>query len=141
MHHTQPECPIHSNGGAGHDNNFPLCILIPLVNPALNVLDKGESNGRNGPVEIYVCGVLIEMGVRKVIMKRQISCIFSTSIQSAPYRRLVLFTTQSTDCERSRAHLGPGYQSPNAWSTNWDHSHNAQYFNPKQWVQPFEESS
>src|SRR5258707_3530269 len=116
MQQTAPVCPIHSNCGAGHDNSFPLCNLIPLVNHALNVLDKGESNGRNGPVEIYVCGVLIEMGVRKVIMKRQTSCIFSTSIQSAPYRRLVLFTIQSTDRERSRAHLVPGYQSPNAWS-------------------------
>ena len=37
------------------------------------IVDKGEFEGRNGPVEIYVCGVLIEMGVRKMIIKRETS--------------------------------------------------------------------
>ena len=36
----------------------------------LKIVDNGDFEGRNGPVEIYVCGVLIEMGVRKMIMKR-----------------------------------------------------------------------
>ena len=66
-------CPIHSNGGAGHDNNFPFCILMVFVNDVLKVVDKGDSEGRNGPVEIYVCGVLIERGAWKVMMKRQMS--------------------------------------------------------------------
>ena len=43
------------------------------VNHVLKVVDKGDSEGRNGPVEIYVCGVLIERGVWKVMMKRQMS--------------------------------------------------------------------
>ena len=36
----------------------------------LKIVNKGDFDGRNGPVEIYVCGVLMEMGVRKMIMKR-----------------------------------------------------------------------
>jgi len=28
-------CPIHCNGGAGHDNNFPLRILMDFVNRVL----------------------------------------------------------------------------------------------------------
>src|SRR5260370_36620668 len=96
MQMTAPLCPIHSNGGAGHDNNFPLCIFMPIVNPALNVRDKPESDGRKGPVEIYVCGVLIEMGVRKVRMNRQTSFIFSTSVESAPYPKLVSLNPQLT---------------------------------------------
>jgi len=51
MQVTGPECPIHSNGGSGHDNNFPLCIWMPLVKCVLNIVDKGDSEGRNGPVE------------------------------------------------------------------------------------------
>ena len=70
---TASVCPIHCNGGAGHDNNFPLCILMVLVNHVLKIVDKGVSEGRKGPVEIYVCGVLIERGAWKVIMKRQMS--------------------------------------------------------------------
>ena len=35
----------------------------------LKIIDNGDSEGRNGPVEIYVCGVLTEMGVRKTVMK------------------------------------------------------------------------
>ena len=66
-------CPIHCNGGAGHVNNLPLCILMVLLNHVPKVVDKGESEGRKGPVEIYVCGVLIERGVWKVMMKRQVS--------------------------------------------------------------------
>ena len=45
-------CPVHSDGGGGHDNNFPLCTLMPLVNTVLKKIDKGESKGRKGPVEI-----------------------------------------------------------------------------------------
>ena len=66
-------CPIHCNGGAGHDNSFPLCILMVLVNHVPKMVDKGESEGRKGPVEIYVCGVLIERGIWKVMIKRQVS--------------------------------------------------------------------
>jgi len=40
------------------------------VKYVLKIVNKGDFDGRNGPVEIYVCGVLIEMGVRKMIMKR-----------------------------------------------------------------------
>ena len=46
------ECPVHCNGGAGHDNSFPLCTLMDLVNHLLNVIDKGDCEGRKGPVEI-----------------------------------------------------------------------------------------
>ena len=42
---------------------------MPLMKYVLNIFDKGDSEGRNGPVEIYVCGVLIEMGVRKTVIK------------------------------------------------------------------------
>ena len=66
-------CPTHCNGGVGQDNNFPLCILIVLVNHVLKMVDKGDSEGRKGPVEIYMCGVLIEMGIWKVMTKRQMS--------------------------------------------------------------------
>ena len=68
-----PACPIHDNGGAGHDDNLPLTTLIPLVNLVLKVFDKVERKGRKGWVERYVCGALIEMGVRKAMMKRQMS--------------------------------------------------------------------
>ena len=73
MELTGSECPIHRNGGTGHDNNFPLCILMVLVNPWPKVPDKCDCEGRKGPVEIYMCGVLIEMGVWKVMIKRQTS--------------------------------------------------------------------
>ena len=59
----QLTCPIHVNGGAGHDDDLPLTTLIPLVNLALKVFDKVERKGRKGRVERYVCGALIEMGV------------------------------------------------------------------------------
>ena len=65
-----PVCPIHSNGGAGHDTNFPLFTTIPLVNSASKVFDRCDCEGRKGRVEIYVCGALIERGVRKVMIKR-----------------------------------------------------------------------
>ena len=67
---TAEVCPIHCNGGAGHDTNFPLCILMDLGSHVLKIVDKGDSEGRKGPVEIYVCGVLIERGAWKVVMKR-----------------------------------------------------------------------
>jgi len=52
MQFTPRVCPIHFNGGAGHDNNFPLCILIPLVNHLLKMVDKCDSTGKKGCVEI-----------------------------------------------------------------------------------------
>jgi len=45
-------CPVHRNGGAGHENNFPVFILIALVNLVLKMVDKGDCEGRKGPVEI-----------------------------------------------------------------------------------------
>jgi len=39
---TVSECPIHCNGGAGHENNFPRCTLMALVNHLLKMLDKGD---------------------------------------------------------------------------------------------------
>ena len=62
-------CPVHINGGAGHDASFPTRIFMALVNSLLNIFDKGDCEGRNGPVEIYRCGVLKETGVWKVIRK------------------------------------------------------------------------
>jgi len=59
-----------------------------LVNRLPKMLDKGDCEGRKGPVEIYVCGVLIEIGVWKVMMKRQTSWILSTTIESAFYINL-----------------------------------------------------
>ena len=49
---TLLRCPLHRKGGTGHDNDFPLCILIALVNRVLNIIDNGDSDGRNGCVEI-----------------------------------------------------------------------------------------
>jgi len=49
---TPPLCPIHFDGGSGHDNNFPLRIWMPLVKYVLNTVDKGDFEGRNGAVEI-----------------------------------------------------------------------------------------
>jgi len=40
------------------------------VKCVLKIVDNGDFDGRNGPVEIYACGVLLEMGVRKMIIKR-----------------------------------------------------------------------
>ena len=69
MQFTKELCPIHCNGGAGHDNFFPLCTLMALVNLVPKIVDKRDCDGRNGPVEMYVCGALMEMGVWKVMMK------------------------------------------------------------------------
>jgi len=66
-------CPAHDTGGAGHDDNLPLTTSMALVNLVLKVFDKVERRGKKGRVEIYVCGALIEMGVRKAMMKRQTS--------------------------------------------------------------------
>jgi len=66
-------CPIHSNGGSCHDDDLPLTTLMALVNLVLKVFDKVERKGKKGRVERYVCGALIEMGVRKAMMKRQTS--------------------------------------------------------------------
>src|SRR5260370_28066149 len=88
MHSTYLLCPIHSNGGAGHDNNFPRCTFMALINPILKMVDKLECDGRNGRVEMYVCGVLIDIGVWKVMMKRKISRIFSRRVQSASYKHV-----------------------------------------------------
>jgi len=68
-----PVCPIHDDGGAGHDDSPPPITLMPLVNLVLKVSDKFERKGKKGRVERYVCGALIEMGVRKAMMKRQMS--------------------------------------------------------------------
>jgi hypothetical protein len=46
---------------------------MALVNLVLKVFDKVEHKGKKGRVERYVCGALIEMGVRKAMMKRQTS--------------------------------------------------------------------
>ena len=46
-----PVCPIQVNGGAGHDDNFPLSTLIVLVNLVLKVSDKVDSEGKKGWVE------------------------------------------------------------------------------------------
>jgi len=62
-----------------------------LGNHLLKVLDKGDCEGRKGPVEIYVCGVLIEMGVWKVMMKRQTSWILSTTVEPVFYIPLESF--------------------------------------------------
>jgi len=50
---------------------------MALVNRVLKVSDKVECKGKKGRVERYVCGALIEMGVRKTMMKRQKSWILS----------------------------------------------------------------
>jgi hypothetical protein len=68
-----PTCPIHDNGGAGHDDNLPLTTLISLVKLVLKVFNNVERKGKKGRVERYVCGALIEMGVRKAMMKLQTS--------------------------------------------------------------------
>ena len=52
MQLTAPARSIHSSGGAPHDNSFPLDILMALVNLVLKVIDKGDCEGRKGPVEI-----------------------------------------------------------------------------------------
>ena len=62
-------CPIHFNGGAGHDNIFPFCMLMPLLNNLLKMVDKGDCDGRKGRVEIYVCGALTVTGGPKVMIK------------------------------------------------------------------------
>ena len=46
---------------------------MDFVNLVLKVFDKVESEGKNGRVEIYVCGALSMMGVRKTMMKRPTS--------------------------------------------------------------------
>ena len=40
-----------------------------LLNHVLKIVDKGECKGMKGPVETYVCGVLIEMGVWNLMIK------------------------------------------------------------------------
>src|SRR5258706_130367 len=54
MQLTPAVCPIHVDGGVGHDNNFPLCIpmALALVNLVLKRMDKGDCEGRKGPVEM-----------------------------------------------------------------------------------------
>ena len=54
MQVTRPVCPIHSNGGTGHDDNPPLFNSMPLVKCVQKVADKCECEGRKGRVEIYV---------------------------------------------------------------------------------------
>ena len=45
-------CPFQLKGCAGHDNNFPLSILIAFVNRVPKIADNGDSEGKNGRVEI-----------------------------------------------------------------------------------------
>ena len=66
-------CPTHSNCGAGHDSNFPIFVLMPLVKFVLKMVDKWDCEGKKGRVEIYVCGALKDRGVWKMMMKRQAS--------------------------------------------------------------------
>jgi len=66
-------CPTHDDGGAGHEDNLPLTTLMALVNLVSKEFDKVERKGKKDRVERYVCGALIEMGVRKAMMKRQTS--------------------------------------------------------------------
>jgi len=47
-----PVCPIHFNGGAGHDTKFPICILMPLVTFVVKISNNGDSVGKKGRVEI-----------------------------------------------------------------------------------------
>src|SRR5258706_317464 len=51
MHVIYPGCPLHSNGGAGQDDNFPRTILMGLMNHVLKVFDKIECEGKKGRVE------------------------------------------------------------------------------------------
>src|SRR5258706_11437874 len=88
MQVTQSVCPIHSNGGAGHDSNFPLFTSMPLANCAQKMVDKCDCEGRKGRVEIYVCGALIESGVWKVMMKRQTSLILPRRVEPSSYSEL-----------------------------------------------------
>jgi hypothetical protein len=55
-----PVCPTRPNDGVGHDNNFPLCILMPIMNRVSNMADKGDYEGRKGCAEIYPWEVPIE---------------------------------------------------------------------------------
>ena len=49
---TLSVCPLHLKGFAGHDDNFPLCTLMAFVNRVLKIVDNGDSDGKNGCVEI-----------------------------------------------------------------------------------------
>src|SRR6266404_3241025 len=92
MHVTRSVCPIHSSGGDGHDNSLPLCTFIPSVNHVLNtVVDKCDSEGRNGPAEIYVCGALKEIAGRNVLIKQQAPSILSASLKSPSCTKLDSF--------------------------------------------------
>jgi hypothetical protein len=51
MQVTPAVCPIHSNGVAGHDDNFPPTTLMAFVNLVLKVFDKFECEGKKGRVE------------------------------------------------------------------------------------------
>jgi len=53
---------------------------MDLVNLVLKVFDKVERKGKKGRVERYVCGALIEMGMRKAMMKRRTSRILSRRV-------------------------------------------------------------
>jgi len=53
---------------------------MALVNLVLKVFDKIERKGKKGRPEIYVCGALVEMGVRKAMMKQQTSSILSRRV-------------------------------------------------------------
>jgi len=46
---------------------------MPLVNLVRKMANNGDCAGKKGRVETYVCGALIETGLWKVMMKRQMS--------------------------------------------------------------------
>ena len=50
-HMIYPVCPIHFNGGAGQDDNFPPTILMDFIKLVLKVVDKVEREGKKGRVE------------------------------------------------------------------------------------------
>jgi len=52
MQLTKSVWPVNSDGGAGHDINSPVCILMPLVNFVLKTFTNDEFVGKNGRVEI-----------------------------------------------------------------------------------------
>jgi hypothetical protein len=63
---------------------------MAVVNSLLKRLNKGDHEGRNGRPEIWMCGVLRETGVSKVIRKLQISSILQRSVEYASYDQFKL---------------------------------------------------
>ena len=61
---------------------------MAFVNHMPKVANNDDCEGRKGRVEIYVCGVLTERGVRNVVMKRQMSLILSVRAELVSYSNL-----------------------------------------------------